>query len=68
MNRWRYENGEMVWETPLCTYRIYPIQVESEIVYILDYSDGCHEAFYERSDAKDTAEQDYHNRVVNIRF
>lgn len=68
MMRWKYDDGIMVWKTPLCTYRIYPLQVESEIVYILDYSDGHHEAFSERSDAKGAAEQDYHNRVVNIRF
>ena len=66
--RWKYDNGVMIRETPLCTYKVYPMKRDGEIIYVLEYSDGEWDLFYERSDAKDTADQDFHNRVVNIKF
>ena len=66
--RWKYDDGKMIWETPLCTYSVYPLKVEGEILYALEYSDLGQELFYNRADAKGSAEADYENRVVNIKF
>lgn len=64
--RWRYRNGKMIWETPLCTYSVYPLKVEGEILYVLEYSDLGLDYFYERKDAVGSAEKDYEHRVRNI--
>ncbi len=66
--RWKYDNGEMIWETPLCTYKVYPMKHDGEILYVLEYSDGRRDLFYERADAKGSAEADYKNRVHNIKL
>ena len=64
--RWRYRNGKMIRETPLCTYSVYPLKVEGEILYVLEYSDLGMDYFYERKDAVGSAEKDYEYRVMNI--
>jgi len=66
--RWKYKDGEMIWETPLCTYKVYPMKRDGEILYVLEYSDGEWDLFYERADAKGSAEADYENRVYNIKL
>ena len=66
--RWKYKDGEMIWETPLCTYKVYPTKRDGEILYVLEYSDKEQELFYNRADAKGSAEADYENRVVNIKL
>lgn len=64
--RWRYRNGKMIWETPLCTYSVYPLKVEGKILYVLEYSDSGLDYFSERKDAVSSAEKDYEYRVRNI--
>ena len=64
--RWKYDNGVMIRETPLCTYKVYPIKRGGEILYVLEYSDIEWDLFYERADAKGSANADYENRVLNI--
>lgn len=66
--RWKYKDGEMIWETPLCTYKVYPTKRDGEILYVLEYSDGEWDLFYERADAKGSAEADFENRVYNIKL
>lgn len=66
--RWKYKDGEMIWETPLCTYKVYPMKRDGEILYVLEYSDGEWDLFYERADAKGSAEADFENRVYNIKL
>lgn len=66
MMRWKYDDGIMVWETPLCTYKIYPLEIQGEIQYVLEYSDLGWNLFYERADAKCSAEADYENRILNM--
>lgn len=66
--RWKYKDGEMIWETPLCTYKVYPMKRDGEILYVLEYSDGEWDLFYERADAKGSAEADYGNMVYNIKL
>ena len=66
--RWKYKDGKMIWETSLCTYKVYPMKRNGEILYVLEYSDGEWDLFYERADAKGSAEADYENRVFNIKL
>ena len=66
--RWKYKDGEMIWETPLCAYKVYPMKRDGEILYVLEYSDGEWDLFYERADAKGSAEADYENRIYNIKL
>lgn len=64
--RWKYDNGKMILESPLCIYIIYPVNVEGEIYYILNSSDMWWDMFCERAEAKRAAEEDYKDIISKI--
>lgn len=64
--RWKYDNGVMVWKTPLCTYKVFPLDLNERIIYVLEYSDNGRYLFDNRKDAKNYAKLDYENRISKI--